>query len=125
MKKHIIEDFYSLKNYFKTIERPFFAVNKYPYSALIGIENLLNNFEVLAFLNSKEAEAIAEKRKILFFMGGKIRGEIKGEDSIDMTSICNQAGRDENSKTIATLNDDKIVKHLQRFEEIQFYWFTG
>lgn len=117
MKKHIIEDFYSLKNYFKTIERPFFAVNKYPYSALIGIENLLNNFEVLAFLNSKEAEAIAEKRKILFFMGGKIRGEIKGEDSIDMTSICNQAGRDENSKTIATLNDDKIVKHLQRFEE--------
>ena len=117
MKKHIIEDFYSLKNYFKTIERPFFAVNKYPYSALIGIENLLNNFEVLAFLNSKEAEAIAEKRKILFYMGGKIRGEIKGEDSIDMTSIYNQAGRDENSKTIATLKDDKIVKHLQRFEE--------
>lgn len=117
MKKHIIKDFYSLKSYFKTIERPFFAVNKYPYSALIGIENLLNNFEVLAFLNSKEAEAIAEKRKILFFMGGKIRGEIKGEDSIDMTSIYNQAGRDENSKTIATLKDDKIVKHLQRFEE--------
>jgi len=117
MKKHIIKDFYSLKNYFKTIENPFFAVNKYPYSALIGIENLLKNFEVLAFLNSKEAEAIAEKRKILFFMGGKIRGEIKGEDFIDMTSIYNQTGRDENSKTIATLKDDEIVKHLQGFEE--------
>ena len=59
MKKHIIKDFDSLKNYFRTIERPFFAVNKYPYNPLIGIENLVNNFEVLAFLNSKEAEAIA------------------------------------------------------------------
>ena len=117
MKKHIIKDFDSLKNYFRTIERPFFAVNKYPYNPLIGIENLVNNFEVLAFLNSKETKAIAEKRKILFFMGGKIRGEIKGEDFIDMTSIYNQTGRDENSKTIATLKDDKIVKHLQSFEE--------
>ena len=117
MKKHIIEDFYSLKNYFKTIKRPFFAVNKYPYNTLIGIENLIENFEVLAFLNSKEAELIAKKHNIMFFMGGKIRGEIKGEDYPDLTSIYNQIGKDENRKTISILKDDRIINHLQGFKE--------
>ncbi len=117
MKKHIIKDFDSLKNYFSTIERPFFAVNKYPYNTLIGIENLIKNFEVLAFLNSKEAEAIARNHKIIFFMGGKIRGKIKGEDCPEMKSIYNQIGKDENRKTISILKDDRIIKHLQGFKE--------
>ncbi len=117
MKKHIIKDFDSLKNYFRTIERPFFAVNKYPYNPLIGIENLVNNFEILTYLNSKEAEVIAQKHKISFFMGGKIRGEIKGEDCPYMKSTYNQTGKDENSKTISTLKDDSIINHLNSFKE--------
>jgi len=113
----IIKDFYSLKKYFKTIESHFFAVNKYPYNTLIGIENLINNFEVLSFLNSKEAEVIEKKHKVSFFMEGIIRGEIKGEDYPDMSSLYNKIGRDENRKTISILNDDKIIDYLNSFEE--------
>jgi len=117
MKKHIIKDFDSLKNYFRTIERPFFAVNKYPYNPLIGIENLVNNFEILTYLNSKESEVIAKKHKISFFMGGKIRGDIQGEDCPYMKSIYNKTGKDENNKTISTLNDHSIINHLNSFKE--------
>ena len=116
MKKHVIEDFDSLQKYYRTIENPFFAVNKYPYSTLIGIENLINNFEILAFLNSKEAELIAKKHKISFFMGGNIKGEIKGEDCPDMSQLYNQIGKDENRKTISILKDDKIIDYLKIFK---------
>lgn len=117
MEKTIIKDFYSLKKYFRTIERPFFALNKYPYSTLIGIEKFINNFQVLAFLNSNEAELIAKKNKILLFMDGKIRGEIKGEDYPDMNSIYGQIGKDENRQTISILKDEKIINYLQGFKE--------
>lgn len=117
MKKYVIEDFYSLKKYFKTIESPFFSVNKYPYSTLIGIENFINNFEILTFLNTKEAEIIAKKHKISFFMGGIIKGEIKGEDYPDLSPLYNQIGKDENRKTISILKDDKIVNYLKSFRE--------
>ena len=50
MKKYVIKDFDSLKNYYRTIERPFFALNKYPYSTLIGIENFINNFQKIAVI---------------------------------------------------------------------------
>ena len=117
MKKYLIEDFYSLKKYFRTIESPFFAVNKYPYNTLIGIENFIKNFELLSFLNSKEAEVISKKHKISFFMGGKIRGEIKNENYPDMGQLYNQIGKDENRKTISILKDDKIIDYLQGFRE--------
>ena len=117
MKKHVIEDFYSLKKYFRTIKSPFFAVNKYPYNTLIGIENFVNKFEILTFLNSKEAEIIAKKHKISFFMGGRIRGEIKDEDYPDLSPLYNQIGKDENRKTISILKDDKIINYLKSFKE--------
>lgn len=117
MKKYVIEDFYSLKKYFRKIESPFFAVNKYPYNTLIGIENFINNFEILTFLNTKEAELIEKKHKISFFMEGVIRGEIKGEDYPDLSPFYNQIGQDENTKTISILKDDKIVNYLKSFEE--------
>ena len=117
MKEHIIEDYDSLKNYFRKIERPFFAVNKYPYSALIGIENLTNKFEVIAYLNSKETEVIAKKHKVLLFSKGKIRGEIKGEYLENIIYKGNETINDENSKTISVLQEDGIIKHLQSFEE--------
>jgi hypothetical protein len=117
MKKHIIKDFYSLKEYFRTIERPFFAVNKYPYNPLIGIENFVKKFEVLTYLNTKEAEVIAKNHKVSFFMGGKIRGNMRGEESLYKDLIYNKTISDENSKTIATLRDDKIVDHLNSFKE--------
>jgi D-alanine-D-alanine ligase-like ATP-grasp enzyme len=117
MEKHIIKDFESLKTYFRTIERPFFAVNKYPYSALVGIENFIKKFHILAFLNSKEVEIIAQKHKISLFKRGKIRRGTEGDNSPDIRSIFNQVGKDENSKTIATLKDDEIIEHLQGFKE--------
>ena len=117
MKKYIIKDFYSLKKYFRKIKSPFFAVNKYPYNTLIGIENFINKFEILSFLNSKEAEIISKKHKISFFMGGKIRGEIKGEDYPDMSQIYNKIGKDENRKTISILKDDNIINYLRSYKE--------
>ena len=117
MEKYIIKDFYSLKNYFRKIESPFFAVNKYPYSPLIGIENFVNDFHVLAFLNSKEAESIAKKHDIFFFMEGIIKGEIKGVDYPDMTSIYNEIGNDENRKTISLLKDANIINYLKSFKK--------
>ena len=117
MKKHIIKDFESLKTYFRTIERPFFAVNKYPYSSMIGIENFIRNFQILAFLNSKEVEVIANKQQIFLFQEGKIKGDILGEHSPVMRSIYNQPGQDENSKTISILQDQEIIRHLQSFRE--------
>ena len=116
MEKHIIQDFESLKTYFKTIERPFFAVNKYPYSSMIGIENFVKDFQILAFLNSKEVEVIAKKRQIFLFQEGRIRGDILGENSLGMRRIYNQAGQDENSKTISILKENKIIKLLQSYK---------
>ncbi|MEJ2198598.1 MAG: ATP-grasp domain-containing protein [Desulfuromonadales bacterium] len=112
MKKYVIKDFDSLKNYYRTIERPFFALNKYPYSTLIGIENFINNFQILAFLNSKEVESIAKKHKISFFMEGRIRGEIKGEDYPDMNSLYSHIGKDENRLTISILKDEQIIYRM-------------
>ncbi len=117
MKKHIIEDYDSLKTYFQTIDRPFFAVNKYPYNTLIGIENFIKNFEILSFLNSKEAEVISQKHKIVFIMGGQYRGEVRGESYPELESIYHQIGKDENRKTISILKDDQILKHLQGCKE--------
>lgn len=117
MKKYVIEDFDSLKNYFRTIERPFFALNKYPYSTLIGIENFIKNFQVLAFLNSKEVETIAKKNKTFLFMEGKFKGEIKDEDYPEINSLYEQIGKDENRQTISILKDRKIVDYLQSFKE--------
>ena len=117
MKKYVIKDFDSLKNYYRTIERPFFALNKYPYSTLIGIENFINNFQILAFLNSKEVESIAKKHKISFFMEGRIRGEIKGEDYPDMNSLYSHIGKDENRLTISILKDEKIINYMQSLKK--------
>ena len=117
MKKHIIKDFYSLKEYFRTIERPFFAVNKYPYNPLIGIENFLNKFEILTFLNTKEAEVIAKRHKVSFFMEGKVRGNMQAEDFHYTKSIYSKKGKDENNKTIATLKDVGVINHLNSFKE--------
>ena len=117
MRKHIIKDFDSLKNYFSTLNRPFFAVNKYPYNPLIGIENFLKNFEILAFLNSKEADVIEKKRKVSFVLGGKLRSNVNAEDDPVMRSIYHQIGRDENKSTISILKDNDIIRHLQSFRE--------
>src|SRR5210317_80062 len=117
MKKHVIKDFDSLKNYYRTIERPFFALNKYPYSTLIGIENFIKNFQVLAFLNSKEAESVAKKHKIFLFMEGKFRGEIRGEDYPDVNSLYDQIGKDENRQTISILKDEKIINYSHGYKE--------
>ncbi|MEN8686842.1 MAG: hypothetical protein AB1Z50_04720, partial [Desulfuromonadales bacterium] len=97
MKKHVIEDFDSLKNYFKKIKNPFFAVNKYPYSTLIGIENFVKHFEVLTFLNTKEAEVIAKKHKISFFMEGKVKGDLSDSVNRELDQIYKRTGKDENS----------------------------
>ena len=117
MKKYLIKDFDTLKEYFRTIERPFFALNKYPYSTLIGIENFINNFQILAFLNSKEVGPIAKRHKISLFMEGKIRGEIKGEDYPDMNSLYDQIGKDENRQTISILKDEKIINYLEGLKD--------
>jgi hypothetical protein len=117
MRKHIIKDFDSLKSYFGTINRPFFAVNKYPYNPLIGIENFFKTFEVLAFLNSKEADVIAKKHKVSLVMGGRLKSNVNPENYPVMRSIYDQIGQDENKKTISILKDDQIIGHLQSFKQ--------
>ena len=117
MKKHIIKDFDSLKHYFRTIERPFFAVHKYPYNAMIGIEHLIRNFEILSFLNTKEADVIAKKNKISFFMEGYVKGEFRKDEISSFNNSNNFKIKDENSKTIATLKDKIIAEYLKSKKE--------
>ena len=62
MKKYLINDLNSLREYTKTIKNPIFAVGARPFNLTMGVYDLFNHFEILACRRSTKEASLLEKK---------------------------------------------------------------